>query len=584
MTSHASRFTSLTAKSGHPAGLFDGVSLCSRFDPIREAQRIGENRDKNAGAALFMGIGMAYHIEAYLQMTRDIPLIIVEKEEELFQQVVKIRSLDKLLNSQRVFLFINADPEELTPFLMERQLSRIEIIPHGSLCARDRDYYNRVTSVVHRWLDRREINLNTLNRFGRLWVRNLAANLPLLSRARPLSDLKGRFSGMAALLVAAGPSLESLLPHIKELSQRLVIIAVDTSYRNLAAHGVDADFLVVTDPQYWNTRHLDFCDISPSILITDSSTHPRALRDYPGPLFMSRSPFPLAGFFEDGFLDISLKSGGSVATAAWDLAFVLGCTSLFCAGLDLGFPGKQTHCRGSFFEERVNYLSLRTAGPEQWSWQALHSAPLSITEDYRGMPILTDQRMSVYAAWFKEQMVLRPDSTFNLSPRGAAISGLEHRSWKELKRFPRIRQTIEEIKKTLSKKQGNDKKMEMKDRLESLILSLDKALVPVKKALVITRELKKAFAKGEELEEMLTELEKLDEQIVLEGAKEIGGFLIQPHLKKIEEDSPGTGEEIIENSLKLYSQLSRSLQFHRDIFEDYSRWAEKTYSPSDPSS
>ena len=249
MSHESDRFSFFPSKTGLTAGQFEGLSLCSRHDPVREGARIARGRDKSARAALFLGMGMGYQIEAYLNATRDIPLIVVEKEEEIFLEVSKARDLSALTGSDRVFFFLGADPEELTPFFREKQISRFDIIPHITLYNRDREYYDTVRDVANRWLDRREINMNTLTRFGRLWIRNLAANLPLLKKGEALSVLSDRFSGIPALLVAAGPTLEEVLPSIGELAERMVIIAVDTSYGNLQKHGVTADFLVVTDPQ-----------------------------------------------------------------------------------------------------------------------------------------------------------------------------------------------------------------------------------------------------------------------------------------------------------------------------------------------
>jgi hypothetical protein len=562
-------FESFPSRTGQPAGRYDGISLCSRHDPGKEAERIVPRRDKKARAALFLGFGMGYQVEAYLKATRDIPLIVAEKELSLLQEVSRIRDLSFLEESDRVYFFTDPHPDNLTLLLRELQVSRFDIIPHATLVPRYEEYYRGVKEAVNRWLDRREINMNTVTRFGRLWVRNLAANLPLLERGQALSRLKDRFSRIPALLVAAGPSLEDHLPHMKELAERALVIAVDTSCANLMKHGVIPDFLIVTDPQYWNTRHLDFCRPEGILVVSDTSVHPRTLRDFTGPLYLSRSPFPLASPLEEGLLDISLKSGGSVATAAWDLAITLGCDRIYCVGLDLGFPGKQTHCRGSFFEERVNYLSDRFSGPEQWSWQALHSAPLSIRGNYFGDKILSDQRMQVYVSWFSEHVRQSPGRTVNLSRRGALIEGMPYHSREDFLSLPVMRDRIEEIKGDLSRETEN-RGEDVSERISRLIASLDQTIGPVKRAEETARELENAFLDGKPLEELLQRLDRLDGEIAREAAREIGGFLIQPHLQAIEENQTAGGLGIIRNSLMLYGELLRSLRYHRNIFLSYS--------------
>ena len=565
MIGESEEFSFFPSKAGPAAGTFDGISLCSRHDPQREAERIASRRDRKARAVLFLGMGMGYQIEAYLKATRDIPLIVVEKIPELFEEVSRARDLSLLTESDRVFFFLGVDPENLTPFFREKQISSFDIIPHTTLYNRDRDYYDGVRDVANRWLDRREINMNTLTRFGRLWIRNFAANLPLLARGEALSRLSGSFAGMPALLVAAGPSLEETLPRLGELAERMVVIAVDTSFGNLQKHGIRADFLVVTDPQYWNTRHLDFCDFTGTIVVSDTSVHPRTLRNFSGPLYLSRSPFPLAAVLEKDFLDISLKSGGSVATAAWDLAHVLGCRSIHCAGLDLGYPGKQTHCRGSFFEERVNYQSARLAGPEDWTWQALHSAPMQIRRNYRNDPVLSDQRMQVYISWFSEQVKKSSLETFNLSWKGSFIDGMPFQPLEALLSLPPVRRVIEERKGELISS-GEGHRHDVKGKVDELIKSLDMAIEPVAEAEKTARKLEEAYREGASLDEWLSKLDSLDRIIAGEAAREIGGFLIQPHLQALEESQVTGGIAIIRNSLSLYGELLRSLRYHREIF------------------
>ena len=253
-----------------------------------------------------------------------------------------------------------------------------------------------------------------------------------------------------------------------------------------------------------------------------------------------------------------------MATAAWDLAHIIGCSRIYCAGLDLGYPGKQTHCRGSFFEERVNYLSDRLCGPEDWTWQALHAAPLQIRKNYRDDPILSDQRMQVYISWFSEHVKKSPLKTYNLSMNGSRIDGMPFAGLDTLIALPPVREDIEKRKSLLTSHRGNHE-IEIQEGVQELLASLDRAIKPVGEAEKTALKLEEAFLDGAPLDEWLNRLDRLDEEIAREAAREIGGFLIQPHLQAIEESQAAGGISIIRNSISLYGELLKSLQYHREI-------------------
>ena len=91
--------------------------------------------------------------------------------------------------------------------------------------------------MVAQAASRAESNANTLRRFGVVWVRNLLANLDLVVNAPGATTLPGRFAGLPALVLAAGPSLALVLPQLRRLRRGMLVVAVDrTSYRELARY------------------------------------------------------------------------------------------------------------------------------------------------------------------------------------------------------------------------------------------------------------------------------------------------------------------------------------------------------------
>lgn len=552
-----------TSRSGLPWAMLKGKSLCSRHDPMREAQRLIDRDKGDRNCACIMGMGLGYTAEAWSKACPESTLIIIEQSKALFQKALATRDMSRLLRHPKLYFLVENTPEDFTELLKELQLTGLQLFKHRTLFPLFKGSYSSMEESLNRWLQRKQVNRNTLKRFGKLWIRNFTANLPLLARAGSLDKLKGLFEGFPALLLAAGPSLEEQLPHLEAAASRAVIISVDTAYRSLKRLGIEPHFLLITDPQYWNSRHMDFCH-SNCILVSDSSTHPRVFRKHNGPVYLSASPFPLARNFEVPAFGCKLRSGGSVATAAWDLTQLLGCSRVYMAGLDLGYPGKQTHCRGSYFEERSLYLSTRLNGVENLSFQVLHSAPL---KRYPGIEpnctVLTDQRMEIYISWFQEMCRQQSIPTINLSRRGVKIDGIEKGTIKSLlEEKNRDEEISQRLKKAINPKPAMDSS-QVKQRMEETIEDLSASLLLSLRGLELSTELKEAFHKRDNLQPILKELDVVDRELSRHSTGETGGFLIEPFLEELSsQQGHKLPEEIIANSLNLYRKMSESLEFH----------------------
>jgi len=94
-----------------------------------------------------------------------------------------------------------------------------------------------------------EVKSATVSLLSRLWENNYRQNLPRLSKTAGVKKLLNRFSGLPAVLVGAGPSLDKnvhFLPHVKG---KAVIISCDAALKVLQRHSVMPDIVVNLDPQ-----------------------------------------------------------------------------------------------------------------------------------------------------------------------------------------------------------------------------------------------------------------------------------------------------------------------------------------------
>lgn len=553
--------------SGAPTCRALGRWVYSRREPMREARRLVEHEiPSSTEICLFENFGLGYHVEAFLDRFPEAHAVILEPDIRWFRAAIEARDLTRLLRSRRVTLLIEAPPAVL-PQLIE-DARRVHVVRLRPLAEKNREYFEAISRELESLLSRRDVNANTLARFGKRWVRNLIRNLELLPGSRGVEELAAGFTDLPCLLLAAGPSLDIVLPHLRELRKRFLLLCVDTSYRAALAAGVTPDLLVVVDPQFWNSRHLDGCRLDETILVSESSTYPAVFHRSLGPLFFCGSLFPLGQYLEAKIGERGkLGAGGSVSTTAWDLARTLGCTPIVCAGLDLGFPERKTHFRGGFFEERFHTLSRRTAPAESTAFHLLNDAQPYPVENNSGGSTLTDHRLIIYKWWFENQRKIYPEArTLSVAPHGIKIEGIEAVDLDELLAFPARRDEIERrLRALLRTPAATGPSISIAAAVSELIDRLSELRATASRGVAAVDELEGLLRSGKEPGSKLSELEELDARISREETRDIAGFLMHSSAEAIlagDSENDDTRARILGDSRTLYRRLAEASDYH----------------------
>ncbi|WP_439647446.1 motility associated factor glycosyltransferase family protein [Brucepastera parasyntrophica] len=369
------------------------------------------------------------------------------------------------------------------------------------------------------------------------------------------------FPDTPVLVLAAGPSLDYILPFLPEISKRCVIIAVDTALRACLKSGINPDFIILVDPQYWNWRHLAGLSSPGSILITESAAWPAVFRFQCRRIYLCSSLFPLGKFIESRIgKKGELGAGGSVATSAWDFARFLGAKTIYMAGLDLGYPEKKTHFRGSTFEEQTHTVSGRTTPAETASIRTLYSAGPYEVPDYTGGTVLTDKRLMLYSWWFENRLAAYPENkTVTLSPDGVKIPGFTVAGYAELLQLPVCRDRITSKVETVL---GTEFVPDM-ESFDNTIRELKNALEDIKELAAKAANLCSECGpegSGRSYASVFAELDAIDRKIMQHPAKEIAAMVFQSvadetNGKDENKENPSGKAGVIARSKKLYTGI-----------------------------
>jgi len=555
----------ILAATGDLTARREGRWLHSSRDPRGEAARVAASATKaGADTVLVLGAGLGWTLEAALALPGVERVILCEADAANIAAMLTARDLRAALSDPRLSWMVGGDPGGLLLALSECGSRIVSTLGLKSLEDFDPAWYGALRTVLSRWMSKEEINANTLGRFGRLWVRNLARNARAGALHPGIEGLTGAFAGFPAVVLAAGPGLDDVLPLLGTMRESCLLVAVDTALRSLLDAGVEPDFLLVVDPQYWNWRHIADLSSPRSCLVTEPAVWPPVLRRHHRAFFLSESLFPLGRILAGAGRGL-LGAGGSVATSAWDFARHLGCSPIYMAGLDLGYPEGRTHAKASLFEQRALASGSRLGPSATALAEALFGAPGLFVPANDGGQIRSDRRMELYAWWFEARLAQKdaPD-TRTLSSRGRAIPGIPPVNLDEPCGYPRRR---EEVDARLVSAAASRAPADSLDRFERAMHGLLAGLRRMEAAALRGRAESArgiaALSRSRSIGRTLDVLAEVDEELRANEVRDIAGFLLPPLAELL-----GTATDLAANlavSERLYGKIAASVREHLAI-------------------
>lgn len=325
-----------------------GRALCSAVSPLREAESWAATVDTSRATHLVLfGLGLGYHLEALRRRTA-LPLVVLEPSAEVIHVALSRRELK--LPDVRIVGGLAELRDCLAAVLGAGDLVEVQGWPPSRRLFSA--VFDGTQAAVRAAVELAQVSGATLDRRLRVWVRHLLENLPRcvgLTPARGLSDAR---RGYPAIVVAAGPSLDRNAEQLRRAAGRATVIAVNTAAGALEQAQVQADYIVA----------LEVLDVSCQLeQLAHNVGTPRLLASWSHPaLFQPEGvdllPFPVANaYFEQVSVACGLGSGlgvgGSVSSAAFGLARMMGADPIILVGQDLAYSGDRVYARGTAFDQ-----------------------------------------------------------------------------------------------------------------------------------------------------------------------------------------------------------------------------------------
>jgi hypothetical protein len=351
--------TFLDAENGSRTAVLEGRYLHSRHDPVVEAQRWARgNPPHEQSIVIFLGWGLGYHVVEWMKIHghRVSTVIVIEPEVRLFLESMRWVDFSALAKTRRMDIVLGLYAEDLyqslhrcldvflTHDLQMIPLPFVEVYP---------DFLPVLKQQLLRIYATRESILTHMAETGARCQRHLMGNIPAMAQSLYPRDIAGIARGEAAIIIAAGPSLDNNIEQLKGWKENVWLLAVDTSLRILRQHEIEPHIVVTKDPTDLNKAHFEGLQPQDNLVLAfDPQIDPAIPPMFTGlkicmPNRNSDYTRYLPGL-ETTEAD-QLGFSTNVAIAAFNLAVKMGCSPILFIGLDLCFSGSEgkSHAEGS---------------------------------------------------------------------------------------------------------------------------------------------------------------------------------------------------------------------------------------------
>ena len=441
----------INSKDGTPNLLVSNGNARETIYPIEGWKKDINERLKNmtfdgATATLCIGMGLGFFLEKVGGESNEKHIfIVVEPEPGIIKLALENCDLSEHLLSKKIIIAPTTEDVTFTLEFINENKTIDDWMVIVEKYALNHNTYTSISIAAMNALNQIRCNIGTVVGAGKQIADNDIANLPYIIHKRGISELKGLYKGLPAILVSTGPSLGKNLYRLIKAQENAIIIAVGQALRPLLSYGIRPDFICSVDFGEVNLTHYDGLMEEDVPLVVLNRSFALLLKRWQGPLFVSASPMiPTHSDHENRVHKILTEKGGtlqggSVAHMNYGLALTLGCSPIVLIGQDLAYEGDQSH-----FPQADTRGILRPGpnGDLQWVVKDPRShlnetnytmGPPVTVPGYYLKDVMTNSGLSSFITSFENLFAMYPNTpVINATEGGAHIKHSTRMSLKEV--------------------------------------------------------------------------------------------------------------------------------------------------------
>lgn len=345
--------------------------LHSRYDPIREAESIidklaeREDVDENSHV-VFYGLGLGYHIDAFIKRFPKTPFSLYEPSAEVFNHFLEYNNLEKLPIKNIFTIQCETNIAVLGEFLaklisiVDRQIIILDLPSYQNVF---KEQYTLFLKKFKELIKDKKSSLNTDLTFQKRWIFNSVINLKeVINTPNILMQDKKIFKDKTAILVAAGPSLDYEIENLRFIKEKglAYIFSVGSSINTLLYHNILPDAICTYDPTEENNllvfKKINEMETNSIPLIYGSSVGFEVLQFYKGPKYhMITTQDTIAAYFlknkNNNDEILCVKDAQSIAVVTIELLNILKFSTIILVGQNLALKDEKNYAEGIEYDQ-----------------------------------------------------------------------------------------------------------------------------------------------------------------------------------------------------------------------------------------
>jgi|GEM_PF-5875318 hypothetical protein len=389
--------------------------------------------DPQSTQVILMGIGKGIPIKLLFRYVAVTNFIIIEQSVERFAEALAREDFTAEFANRHVVWLIGVPASRMETGLKFVKTSLaahgFQLLQEPSALREHPTYYNAAAREIRKIMVLESFHLRARLARAHLVQRNLIRNVSVILNSCTPDTVVNLFSHSPAFIIAAGPSLDKNVVHLKKAGERGILFCVDTALRTLQNHEIQPHVLITCDPTAENVRHFDGIDLSEDILFAFSpDVHEEIPRRYdrlPHRLCLldqsARIAFWLKEFFGFHYL---LDRPMHVSEAAIYLALFMGCDPIIFVGLDLALPvsGGATHTAFGAHSSLIREYSDTIIKVQTKEGQLTEHAVVKV-DGQNGLPVPTFYSFQIYLTKLEELIATKNVSWIDATEGGALKKG-----------------------------------------------------------------------------------------------------------------------------------------------------------------
>lgn len=348
----------IEAKDGSLIPLLkSGKSLESRYNPHRDAENIINALEEDYKFFIILGIGSGILIKKLFEKFNSCKIIAVEISSSDFNFLNSNSETKKILSNKNLIL---ADIENIDNLIINNYLpakyGNIKILEQKNWIAEIKDFKDNLYNRIQKAINIIAADFSVQAHFGKIWTCNILNNIKLIAqnKIKTFPDINKK---KTALIIAAGPGLDSKINYIQNKQDNFYIISTDTAFSSLIKNNIYADIVVSLDAQNISYNHfIKTKNISNTCFLFDlcgNSSAAKHLIENGFNTYFFVSGHPLSAIFNYFSKESlpKLESGaGTVTMAALDLAVKLNFEKIEILGADFAYVNGKSYTKGTYLD------------------------------------------------------------------------------------------------------------------------------------------------------------------------------------------------------------------------------------------